>query len=108
MAAAGQAKARLSEVLAGLGGGRAAGDPSPLSLRSPTTASTRPSPYVAVVTGLPFTLRGKAVAVVMARAEFERRSAKAGSFVEFLRRSPLALVGREGQRKKRAARRVRR
>lgn len=75
-----EAKARLSEVL------RASEEAGPQEI----------------------TLRGKAVAVVMARAEFERRSAKAGSFVEFLRRSPLALVGREGQRKKRAARRVRR
>jgi prevent-host-death family protein len=52
------------------------------------------------------TLRGKAVAVVMARAEFERLSAKAGSFVEFLTGSPLAGVELEVRGGKTAARRA--
>jgi len=56
------AKARLSEVL------RAAREDGPQEI----------------------TLRGSAVAVVLAKEDFERLTSKAGSFVDFVRRSPLA------------------
>jgi len=56
------AKARLSEVL------RAAEEDGPQEI----------------------TLRGRSAAVVLSRAEFDRRSSRKGSFADFLRRSPLA------------------
>jgi len=56
------AKARLSEVL------RAAEEDGPQEI----------------------TLRGRSAAVVLSRAEFDRRSSRKGSFAGFLRRSPLA------------------
>ena len=46
------------------------------------------------------TLRGQAVAVVLGRADFDRLSARKGSFAEFLRRSPLAGAGLEARRVK--------
>ena len=36
------------------------------------------------------TLRGRSAAVVLSRAEFDRRSSRKGAFADFLRRSPLA------------------
>ena len=54
------------------------------------------------------TLRGHAVAVVIARAEFDRLLAKNGSFVEFVRRSPLASAELEVRRDKSPARGVKR
>ena len=41
------------------------------------------------------TRRGKAVAVVLAKADFDRLTSKKGSFVDFMRRSPLSGVQRE-------------
>ena len=52
------------------------------------------------------TLRGNAVAVVIARAEFDRLSARSGSFVEFVRRSPLAGADLKVRRDRSSVRRV--
>jgi prevent-host-death family protein len=52
------------------------------------------------------TLRGNAVAVVLAKADFDRLSSKKGSFVEFLRRSPLAGAGIHARRERSRTRRV--
>jgi prevent-host-death family protein len=54
------------------------------------------------------TLRGHAVAVVIGRAEFDRLSARNGSFIEFVRRSPLARAELEVRRDKSGVRRVKR
>jgi prevent-host-death family protein len=54
------------------------------------------------------TLRGNAVSVVIARAEFDRLSARTGSFIEFVRRSPLGGAELEVRRDKGAAQRVKR
>jgi prevent-host-death family protein len=54
------------------------------------------------------TLRGDAAAVLVGRAEFDRLSARNGSFVEFVRRSPLAGAELEARRDKSAVRRVKR
>jgi len=54
------------------------------------------------------TLRGNAVAVVLAKADFERLTSKKGSFVDFMRRSPLAGVGLKTRRDKGPVRRVER
>ena len=54
------------------------------------------------------TLRGRAAAVVLARADFDRLSAPKGSLVSFLRRSPLGgaeLVPARGRHSARRAKR---
>ena len=72
------AKARLSEVL------RASAESGPQEI----------------------TLRGNAVAVVVAKADFERLTSKKGSFVEFMRRSPLAGATLRVRRDRSPVRRV--
>jgi prevent-host-death family protein len=52
------------------------------------------------------TLRGNVVAVVLAKADFERMTAKKGSFVDFMRRSPLAGLQLKTRRDKSRVRRV--
>jgi prevent-host-death family protein len=52
------------------------------------------------------TLRGNGVAVVLAKADFERLSSRRGSFVDFMRRSPFGGLEFKVRRNKSAARRV--
>jgi prevent-host-death family protein len=52
------------------------------------------------------TLRGNAVAVVVAKADFDRLTSRKGAFVEFMRRSPLAGMELKIRRDKSPARRV--
>ena len=52
------------------------------------------------------TLRGSGVAVVVGKADFERLSSRKGSFVDFVRRSPLGGLEIKVRRDKSAARRV--
>jgi prevent-host-death family protein len=52
------------------------------------------------------TLRGAAVAVVVAKREFDQLSGRKGSFVDFIRKSPLAGAALDVRRNKSAARRV--
>lgn len=73
------AKARLSEVL------RASEDAGPQEI----------------------TLRGNGVAVVVAKSDYDRLTRKTGSFVDFMRRSPLLGVAMKLQRGKSPARKVR-
>ena len=54
------------------------------------------------------TLRGNGVAVVLAKADFERLSSRRGSFVDFMRRSPFAGLETRVRRDKSTARRVKR
>jgi prevent-host-death family protein len=73
------AKARLSELL------RAAEDAGPQEI----------------------TLQGNGVAVVLAKSDYDRLTGKPGSFVNFMRRSPLLGIAAKLQRDKRPARKVR-
>jgi len=73
------AKARLSEVL------RASEDVGPQEI----------------------TLRGNGVAVVVAKSDYDRLTRKRGSFVDFMRRSPLLGVALKLRRDKSPARKVR-
>jgi prevent-host-death family protein len=50
------------------------------------------------------TMRGRAVAVVVTRADFDRLTSKQGSLAEFVKRSPLAGVERGAPRRGRARR----
>jgi antitoxin Phd len=52
------------------------------------------------------TLRGNAVAVVLAKEDFERLTSRKGSFVDFMRRSPLAGLRLEIRRDRSRVRRV--
>ena len=52
------------------------------------------------------TLRGEGVAVVVARAEYDRLTGRRGSFVDFMRRSPLGRVELRLRRGRSATRRV--
>ena len=52
------------------------------------------------------TLRGNGVAVVLAKEDFERLTSKKGSFVDFMRRSPLAGLQLKTRRDKSRGRRV--
>jgi prevent-host-death family protein len=52
------------------------------------------------------TLRGEGVAVIVARADYDRLTGRKGSFVEFLRRSPLGRVELRLRRARSATRRV--
>ncbi len=54
------------------------------------------------------TRRGSAVAVVVAKADFDRLTSRKGSFVDFMRRSPLSGVRLELRREKTRVRRVER
>jgi prevent-host-death family protein len=73
------AKARLSEVL------RASQDSGPQEI----------------------TLRGSGVAVLVAKSDYERLTRKTGSFVDFMRRSPLLGLTLKLRRDKSPARKVR-
>lgn len=53
------------------------------------------------------TVRGKAAAVVLSKTDYDRLRAKKPSFVDFLRRSPLAGVDLKLRRDRAPARRVR-
>jgi len=53
------------------------------------------------------TLRGKSVAVVVGKSDYDRLTSKGGSFVGFMRRSPLVGMRLEAERQRKAARRVR-
>jgi prevent-host-death family protein len=53
------------------------------------------------------TLRGAGVAVVMARADYDRLTGRKGSFVDFMRRSPLARIELRLRRDRSTTRRVR-
>jgi prevent-host-death family protein len=53
------------------------------------------------------TLRGAAVAVVVAKSDFDRLTSRKGGFVDFMRRCPLAGVDLRIRRDKSPARRVR-
>jgi prevent-host-death family protein len=73
------------------------------------TAKARLSEVVRAAAGggpQEITLRGSAVAVVVAKADFERLSSKSGSFVAFMRGSPLAGVELTPRRAGGAVRRV--
>jgi prevent-host-death family protein len=52
------------------------------------------------------TLRGESVAVVVARADYDRLAGRKGSFVDFMRRSPLGQAGLRLRRDRSATRRV--
>ncbi len=52
------------------------------------------------------TLRGSAVAVILAKADFDRLTSRKGSFVDFMRRSPLAGTTLKIRRDRSPVRRV--